>query len=104
MEQIMNLRANALRSLERRSVGMVNGIMKVKKGDVMSIPQDAKGCRISCLSGILWLTRQNDPEDYIITADSALVIERHGLSVIEAITDCVVCITPTWQGGAHDHA
>ena len=83
---------------------MEEGIMRVKKGHVMSIPQAAKGCRVSCLSGVLWLTRENDPEDHIITADSGLVIEHHGHSVIEAITDCVVCITPTLQGGTHDHA
>ena len=82
---------------------MVKGIMRVKKGDVMSIPKAATGCRVSCLSGVLWLTKENDPEDYIITADSALVIERHGHSVIEAITNCIVCITPTMQGGVHDH-
>jgi hypothetical protein len=90
--------------LERRSGGMVKNIMKVKKGDVMSIPQDVTGCRVSCLSGVLWLTKENDPEDYIITADSALVIERQGLSIIEAITDCVICITHDMQGGVHDHA
>ncbi len=83
---------------------MDKDIMRVKKGDVMKLPQAATGCRVSCLSGILWLTRKNDPEDYIITADSALVIERHEHSVIEAITDCVVCITPATQGEVHDHA
>jgi hypothetical protein len=83
---------------------MDKGITKVKKGTIMRIPQAATGCRVSCLSGVLWLTKKNDPEDYIITADSSLVIERHGHSVIEAITDCVVCITPIMQGGVHDHA
>jgi hypothetical protein len=104
MEQTMTLRANSLRPLERRALGMDEGVMRVKKGYVMRIPQTAAECKVSCLSGVLWLTRKNDPEDYIITADSSLVIERHGHSVIEAITDCVVCITPVMQGGVHDHA
>jgi hypothetical protein len=82
---------------------MDKDIMKVKKGNVMKIPQGAKGCRLSCLSGVLWLTKENDPEDYIITTDSALVIKGHGHSVIEAITDSVLCITPAVEGGTHDH-
>ena len=72
---------------------MEQDVMKVKKGHVMRIPNTASGCRISCLSGVLWLTKENDPEDYIITADSDLVVQGRGRSVIEAVTDCVVCIT-----------
>jgi Protein of unknown function (DUF2917) len=96
-------RPRYLRPLERKAAGMDSGFMKVRKGHVMSIPRASTGCRVSCLSGVLWLTRENDPEDYIITADSDLVIARHGHSVIEAITDCVICITPDMQGGVHDH-
>jgi hypothetical protein len=83
---------------------MEQDVMKVKKGHVMRIPNAASGCRISCLSGVLWLTKENDPEDYIITADSDLVIQGRGRSVIEAVTDCVVCITHGQQGGMHDLA
>ena len=83
---------------------MEQDVMKVKKGQVMRIPNTASGCRISCLSGVLWLTKENDPEDYIITADSNLVVQGRGRSVIEAVTDCVVCITHGAQGGMHDLA
>ena len=80
---------------------MGQDVMKVKKGHVMRIPDTASGCRISCLSGVMWLTRENDPEDYIIKADSDLVVQGRGRSVIEAVTDCAFSITPCAQGGVH---
>jgi hypothetical protein len=103
MEQTMNSQADTFSPLERRSVGMDKVIMRVKKGAIIRLPQAATGCRLSCLSGVLWLTRKNDPEDYIITADSALVVEHYEHSVIEAITDCVVCIVPTTEVRLNDH-
>jgi hypothetical protein len=99
----VNARANVLYSFGKEA-GMDEGIMRIKKGNVMGIPQGTKGCRVSCLSGILWLTQENDPEDYIITPDSAHVIVRQGRSVIEAITDCTVCIMTIKQGELNDHA
>ena len=72
---------------------MKHGVMSVKKGQVLRIPATTSGCSISCLAGVLWLTRENDHEDHIITTDTAFVLLGEGLSVMEAITDCVVRIT-----------
>ncbi|HVN72285.1 MAG TPA: DUF2917 domain-containing protein [Desulfomonilia bacterium] len=83
---------------------MEHDVMRVGKGHVMRISGAASGCTVSCLSGVLWLTRENDPEDYIITAGSPLDIKGPGLNVIEAVTDCAFSITPCVQGGVHDLA
>ena len=79
-------------------------VMSMQKGQVFRIPDSAKGCSVSCISGVLWLTRENDPEDYIITADAHHTLNVHGMHVIEAVTDCIVCISSTLKGAAHDRA
>ena len=83
---------------------MEQDVVRVGKGHIIRVPGSASGCRVSCLFGVLWLTKENDHQDYIITAGSPLLIEGHGLSVIEAVTDCAFSITPCAQGGVHDLA
>jgi hypothetical protein len=77
-------------------------VMNMGKGQVFRIPDSARGCTVSCLSGVLWLTRENDPEDYIITTDVPHTVDGRGMHVIEAVTDCTVCISPALKEAAHD--
>jgi len=77
-------------------------VMRVGKGHVMKLPGAGSDCRISCISGILWLTRENDLKDYIITAGIRRLLKGPGLTVIEAVTDCTFSITPCGEGNMHD--
>lgn len=83
---------------------MGQDVMEVNKGQVIRLPDAATGCLISCVCGMLWLTQENDRADYIITPESPLLVRSRGISVIEAITDCVLCIAQGVHEDAHDHA
>lgn len=83
---------------------MKHGVINMKKGQVVSIPSDSSGCSISCRTGVLWLTGENDLEDYIIDTEAGFVLQGRGLCVIEAVTDCIVCITPALVREVHEYA
>ncbi|MDR3481259.1 MAG: DUF2917 domain-containing protein [Burkholderiaceae bacterium] len=52
----------------------------------------AKGRRVECLSGVVWITAYNELSDYMLRAGEVFVIPNNGLTLIEAIGDCRVRI------------
>jgi hypothetical protein len=52
----------------------------------------AKGRRIECVSGIVWITVYNELPDYMLMPGEVFVIPNNGLSVVEAIEHCHVRI------------
>lgn len=52
----------------------------------------AKGRRVECLSGVVWITACNELSDYMLRAGDQFVIPNNGLTLIEAIGDCRVRI------------
>jgi len=78
---------------------MEQEIVKLEKGQVLRLPDEADGCSISCSEGIIWLTRENDGKDHILTPGSDFLLSGRGLCVIEAVTDCAVCISPALPAG-----
>ena len=73
------------------------------RGEIMSIPGAGLGCRVVCLSGVLWVTREDDTGDYIVCTDEACALPGGGLIVIEAVSDAAVRITPLSRGETHVH-
>jgi hypothetical protein len=47
--------------------------------------------RISCLDGVLWLTRSGDNRDYLLHAGESLEFSGNSHIVIEALKDATVC-------------
>jgi hypothetical protein len=45
------------------------------------------GQRIEVTKGVLWVTIEGDPEDYVLQAGDSLVINRRGVAVAQALTD-----------------
>jgi hypothetical protein len=52
----------------------------------------AKGRRVQCLSGKVWITACNELPDYMLTPGEVFIIPNNGLTLIEAIGDCRVRI------------
>jgi hypothetical protein len=59
----------------------------LRQGLTYSFSGTASGCCVICLKGMLWLTRENDHEDYILGEASSWVSKCPGLVVIEALRD-----------------
>lgn len=68
--------------------------MVVEKLSVHHLDGDARGTEIACQQGILWVTQQDDGNDYILNSGDSLVVSRRGRVVIEAISDAILHITP----------
>jgi len=82
---------------------MAQDVVEMKKGQAARVPAGLDGCTISCVSGTLWLTQENDPADYIITPESAFRVSGTGITVMEAVGDCTVRITRGSHERVHDN-
>ena len=45
----------------------------------------AKGVRVACLTGALWLTQEQDRADVILEAGQSVVVDQSGLTLIMAL-------------------
>jgi hypothetical protein len=54
--------------------------------------QDARGASVLVLSGEVWLTQEGEARDVVLTAGGRHLIERDGLSVLQALDDARVAI------------
>lgn len=68
------------------------GEVRIGKGRIMKIPSGMRDLRVVCASGMIWLTRENDPVDHVVEAHASLCISGPGLVVIEALEDSAVQI------------
>jgi DUF2917 family protein len=50
------------------------------------------GTRISCLSGVIWLTREGDPRDYFLTHGDCIELEP-GVTMLTALEPTVLSIS-----------
>ncbi|MBI5181940.1 MAG: DUF2917 domain-containing protein [Nitrospirae bacterium] len=61
--------------------------IRLQDGAIIRIEGNCNGIRISCNTGIIWVTQENDYEDYFLREGEDFVINRHGLVIITALTD-----------------
>jgi hypothetical protein len=47
--------------------------------------RDAKGVRICCDSGSLWITQENRPSDFLLQSGQLLVVDTRGLTLVMAL-------------------
>jgi hypothetical protein len=58
---------------------MVERVAGVDRGDAIAVTQ-----------GILWVTQEGDPQDYVLSKGERFVASRPGLVVVEALTDAAM--------------
>lgn len=56
--------------------------------------RNAKGVRISCLEGALWITLDGDPADTIVEPGQSFRVDRAGTAVVLALRDSRVMLLP----------
>ncbi|MCA3180649.1 MAG: DUF2917 domain-containing protein [Burkholderiales bacterium] len=62
--------------------------------------QDAQGASVVVVAGEVWLTQEGDPKDVVLAAGEGHVVERGGLSVLQALDDARVTIVRAGAMGA----
>jgi hypothetical protein len=53
---------------------------------VERLPGMQPGDAIVCTCGMLWVTQEGDPEDYVLQKGSAFVAKRQGVVVVQTLT------------------
>jgi hypothetical protein len=66
----------------------------LEKLTVRHLDGDRRGTEIACLQGILWVTQENDAQDYILHSGDSFVVTQRGRVVIEVISDAILRLTP----------
>lgn len=69
--------------------------MSLPKGRLMKIPHAEPGLQIMCVSGMIWLTGENDRADHLMGERACCRIESSGLVLAEALEDSVVQVACT---------
>jgi hypothetical protein len=59
-------------------------VVALRAGEVITL-DDAEGVRIVARSGTVWVTEEDDLEDYIVAAGDAFVVGRPGRTVVQAL-------------------
>jgi hypothetical protein len=60
----------------------------LKKGQLLKLPNQSLFLRVS--KGKIWVTRENDNEDYILMEGQSFESNSHGMILIEALEDSTV--------------
>lgn len=58
---------------------------------------NARGLRVSCVRGAIWITQERDPRDLILASGQSVVLDRAGLAVVYAFKDAVITAGAAWQ-------
>ncbi len=66
-------------------------VLTLRTGEVLTL-DDAKGLRIDARVGTVWVTEENDYEDHIVAAGDALVIDKPGRTVVQALAPAWISI------------
>ena len=58
----------------------------IAKGRTVRI-QDGKGFELTAVTGTLWITYENDTEDYVVSPSETFRVSREGLTLVHAFRD-----------------
>ena len=54
---------------------------------------DARGSRVACLAGVLWITQEHDVRDVVLHAGQDFVISRQGVTLVHACEDSELSVS-----------
>lgn len=93
-------------SMSRHRLGVLVGEpagseleLDLNKGHFYRIKNHRSLCIITCQNGAIWITQENDQQDYVLAKGELHIIAQKGLVLIEALRDSSIkikkCITQT---------
>jgi hypothetical protein len=69
----------------------LNTPIYLKAREILPI-EDGAGLEVKCLRGTLWITQSGDREDRILDSGESFVLDRPGLSLVNALLDPALVI------------
>lgn len=67
--------------------GQKTGEQRMSAREIERLAGVRTGDAIVCTTGILWVTQEGDPEDYMLKQGEKFVANRHGVVVVQAMTE-----------------
>ena len=71
--------------------GPHDGPIYLKAREILPI-EDGAGLEVKCLRGTLWITQSGDREDRILDSGESFMLDRPGLSLVNALLDPALVI------------
>jgi hypothetical protein len=91
------LRSAVTRRLPARHDGTY-GKMTLARGALWSHRMRSSGLTLTCQEGGVWLTREGDVEDHVLSAGDTLRLDTPGLVVVQALSSARFELSPEPQG------
>jgi hypothetical protein len=66
-------------------------VVELEQGDLLPLDR-AKGVRISCVEGALWLTEERDAADVVLQPGQSYEVEATGRTLIQAMSRSRVAV------------
>ena len=66
-------------------------IVDLATRDVVTLP-DMRSATLRVTRGTLWITQQDDTQDIVLRPGDSWVVERNGLTIVEAQNDASFCV------------
>ena len=77
--------------------------LELRRGDTVRL-DDAHGATVSCAAGTVWVTRDGDPADIVLSAGQKARIDGPGLVVIQAFEASRVAVASVAVALARDES
>jgi hypothetical protein len=62
------------------------------KNALLRLAGDHRGERVSCLSGVAWITQPGDPQDILVSAGETFAIAQKGAILVEGLAEARIKI------------
>ncbi len=80
-------------SVSVRSAPRRCGEFVLESGEITRISAGRAPVKIECLGGVLWVTKENDPRDYLLTRGQSVTLQKPGRILIQSLPRGTMCIT-----------
>lgn len=68
--------------------------LNLRQGEIVSLEGDARGVRLRCTGGLLWITQPGDSNDYLLRGGREFTVGMPGTIVVVALEQARVAALP----------
>lgn len=72
-------------------VDMKRSVIELEQRELVSV-EDARGARVDCLCGRIWITEHGSPGDIVLEAGESYELSRDGIAVVQALREARVAL------------
>lgn len=67
--------------------------LEVESGELVKFQHPGEVTRITCVRGLLWITQEGDPTDYVLHRGESFVPQRRGTVLVEGMHASLIRLT-----------